>query len=273
MNNSSLLPSSNDMDSTFNDLVVKAVKNTPSFPKVSGSKFKNFCQDLALVSVGFRTAFLVDTFSISLETVQLFVLELRNANPQSTNIVALFHEDLCQLFFCHLPQLAARMAEAEGANPWTRFLRRPTGLPVENDPALSILPTSIATACRDIIENSTESLVNVTISRLNVSEMIALAGFLLEYPISYFPCEDDTESFLASVPLDVFTCSGDFITEDGHQWSSVFMKFSRPSGMAPSVFSLSQLLKDRFENRCRLLKAVCQIRIECFETTMDRVAL
>lgn len=64
-------------------------------------------------------------------------------------------------------------------------------------------PTFVRALCESILEDNVA--FNVSISRLSAHNMIALTGFLLEYPIAYYP-EEEQVAFLANVPLDVFEC-------------------------------------------------------------------
>jgi len=81
------------MDSRISRVVADAMKATPSFPKIKRNVFNNFCDDLALVASGFRwvlytdsnsilivsqrTAYLVDTFSVSQATANHFTTNLQ----------------------------------------------------------------------------------------------------------------------------------------------------------------------------------------------------
>lgn len=44
------------------------------------------------------------------------------------------------------------------------------------------------------------------ISSLSDHQMIALAGYLLEYPVSYYPVASSEDAVLRDTPLDVYEC-------------------------------------------------------------------
>jgi len=167
-------------------------------------------------------------------------------------------------------QLKARVFEAE-SNPWTTFLAidpdTTTGYPVDT-------PTSLLSICQDILTEPRASHFNTSCSRLEIAEMIALAGFLLEYPVSYFPMgsiEIDGTAFFPNVVMDVFTCT--ISPWDKEQQSHIFMKFSRPSDVEPSVQELLERLKLRFESRLQYTTMPCTLQIHWESISMDRLAL
>ncbi|KAF8517431.1 hypothetical protein BU17DRAFT_49899 [Hysterangium stoloniferum] len=99
---------------------------------------------------------------------------------------------------------------------------------------------------------------------------IALAGFLLEYPVSYLPDPDpNNKSLLSNIALDVFECSIAFL-----QTSHVFMRFSRPASLAPLAGVLANMLQERFHNRI-YAAGIEEMTIDISHrtVTMDRVAL
>ena len=68
------------------------------------------------------------------------------------------------------------------------------------------MPTALFAICNDIMTDPCPFSFDTSISKLGVAEMIAFTGFLLEYPISYFPMTMDSTAFFPNEPLDVFTC-------------------------------------------------------------------
>jgi hypothetical protein len=64
-------------------------------------------------------------------------------------------------------------------------------------------------ACQMILDGwMNHSLAfHTSISSLSPPQMIALAGYLLEYPISYHPvCSNGEDAFLRDIPLNVYEC-------------------------------------------------------------------
>lgn len=94
---------------------------------------------------------------------------------------------------------------------------------------------------------------------LDLTDIVPLAAFLLEYPVAYVPASADQTSFLEGVPLDVYQCT--FVSRpagsqcpDSTNVEHSLLKFSCPSIVGSVEAELSpprlvERLKSRFGAR------------------------
>ncbi|KAF8510865.1 hypothetical protein JB92DRAFT_2937972 [Gautieria morchelliformis] len=250
-------------------LVRRAVNNTPFLPRVSSKNLQLFCTDIALIALGFRTAYLLDLFSISETTARHFGATLRQVDPVFRDVLLLFHTDMEQVFFLNASLLHDRHTEALSETPWTSFLyltSDPQGVPGN--------PTEIHAACQMILDGWVDqsSAFHTSISSLSPPQMIALAGYLLEYPISYCPVGSNEDAFLHDIPLHVYECI--LIPCGSDIPRHTFMKFSCPAAGEGSSRALVDKIERRFERRLGPLQPVWgEVKVNCETKTLDRVAL
>ncbi|KAF8579819.1 hypothetical protein K439DRAFT_351937 [Ramaria rubella] len=225
-----------------------------------------------------RTGYLLDVFSISETTAREFGVKLQKADLLFKDLLSVFHSALEQLFFINMSLLQVRIKEAHSTTPWTSFMHL---TPISQEPFSEVPPEILLTLTACTHPTFTSPPLTTAISPLTPAQSIALAGFLLEYPVAYFPSEMDTQGsdaqFLHNVPLHVFEC----ILLPGPGSSSsrhTFMKFSCPRSRIDGG-TLATKIKQRFEDRLAQLSSsslggqwqTVEVRYET--RTLDRVAL
>lgn len=103
--------------------------------------------------------------------------------------------------------------------------------------------------------------------------LIPLAGYLLEYPISYVPISNTQTDYLAGVELDVYECF--VLTTNGRH---TLLKFSCPTavGLKELAFGTESMvakLELVYGERIESLNQGWKIEMYHERTTLDRVAL
>jgi len=102
-------------------LVFAAVNATVTFPGISPSICQKFCYDIAIVSIGIRTAYLLDLFSLPEAAAREFIATLRK-EPPFGDLIILYHEHAGQSFFVNTSLLQDRLKEATGSTtPMDQF--------------------------------------------------------------------------------------------------------------------------------------------------------
>ena len=158
----------------------------------------------------------------------------------------------------------------------------------------SIPPTEIHTISQTILNDCMEQspTFHTCISSFSSPQMIAFAGYLLEYPASYYPVASSPDAFLCDTPLEVYECiliPSVFVQQRFVLWNHScyysimrylflsrhsFMKFSRPGGDRDSSGTLVDMIQRRFKKRLGQLHTEwVDVKVICDTITLDRVAL
>ena len=105
--------------------------------------------------------------------------------------------------------------------------------------------------------------------------LVPLAGFLLEYPVSYVPTSADQAIFLSSTPLNIFECII-FLPGDLAYSEHIMFKFSCPAQanldrrLNPGF--ISETLQSRFTERLKDIEG-SRIEVRHHVETLGNVAL
>ncbi|KAJ7069722.1 hypothetical protein C8F01DRAFT_1113737 [Mycena amicta] len=242
--------------------IQESLARQPTLRQSSLHKRKLFALDLALIALGFRTAWLVDT--VAVENPERVFADLLNILRTS-----LKHQDLFKnvehvlepssqySFFVNTYQLdRSSLTDVQFI-----FLRDSTPELLAHPPA-DVQSTLAAL-----------KLTNLFPPDLTSRTLIPIAAVLLGYPVAYCIPEAPTSAFLARTPLDVYTCS-----VRGPNWPHphTMLKFSCPAELAANAEHLEPIqivsrLKAQFEPRATELGL--ELVIVHHTETLDRVAL
>lgn len=135
---------------------------------------------------------------------------------------------------------------------------------------------ALSELCRDsLLARTFPPTANVVLSlspTLEITDIVPLAAYLLEYPVAYVPCSEEQTSFLAGAALDVYECT--FQAAEAH----ILLKFSCPSGIGElhpelSAGRLVESLRHRFGLRLRAAGLPDNLIVQHHMKTYDRVSL
>lgn len=205
--------------------------------------------------------------------------------PAFNTVVLVQEPQSAQLFFVNTTLLRERcsLRDSERAqqppgcatDPWVRFVR------LREDPVLMPAPparvlAALSELCRDsLLARTFPPTANVVLSlspTLEITDIVPLAAYLLEYPVAYVPCSEEQTSFLAGAALDVYECT--FQAAEAH----IVLKFSCPSGIGElhpelSAGRLVESLRHRFGLRLRAAGLPDNLIVQHHMKTYDRVSL
>ncbi|KZT09131.1 uncharacterized protein LAESUDRAFT_695733 [Laetiporus sulphureus 93-53] len=213
--------------------------------------------------------------------------------PAFNDIILVLEENTDQIFFmnvtllqsqCQLPYCGDIPPSPECAiSDWTSFVRL-ADPPVLMPAPPSRIPILHSELCERAKLDRSHTAVALSLSpTLDITEVVPLAAVLLEYPIAYVPISSDQSSFLAGVPLDVYTCAlVQPFRDDGRTakvtQEHILMRFSCPCGIGQREAELSpsrttERLKDRFGGRLSGAGCSDDLIVRHTMETHDRVSL
>ncbi|KZT37828.1 hypothetical protein SISSUDRAFT_1062494 [Sistotremastrum suecicum HHB10207 ss-3] len=234
---------------SFEDLVdAVRVSAQSTIKKVSRGALESFSVDVALVALGIRSGFLIDTFSPWFEEMTLFI-EILHSSTHSESLLLLADDDSSNYFIVNSCLLAARVDSElpeSDPSPWTTFIFLDKVISSHPRPSPAVMNHIGAIASQD-------NHPTLPPTRLCTEDAISLAGFLLEYPFSYRPSDLSTNSNpLGGIPLLLYECS--LVSSTSSTSRHSLMKFSCPLQLSIDVLSLAsdiiqECLLARFRER------------------------
>ncbi|KAF9817290.1 hypothetical protein IEO21_03550 [Rhodonia placenta] len=193
--------------------------------------------------------------------------------PAFNNVVLVQEPQSAQLFFVNAALLRERCSLRDPEKA-----QQPPGC--ATDPWMPAPPARVLAAlaelCRDsLLARTFPPTANVVLSlspTLEITDIVPLAAYLLEYPVAYVPCSEGQTSFLAGAALDVYECT--FQAAEAH----ILLKFSCPSGIGElhpelSAGRLAESLRHRFGLRLRAAGLPDNLIVQHHTKTYDRVSL
>ncbi|KIM89222.1 hypothetical protein PILCRDRAFT_2484 [Piloderma croceum F 1598] len=235
----------------------------PKALRPSSIKLKQFSDDVLLVALAIRTAYLVDAIQVA-ENPDIPVFE----------DVTLWHDpSSSQTFFVNVSLLSKTYRDLQSSEPpWTAFIRL-------NEPP-TLAPGNIVQVLADIVTQTFNNPISVISSQeLTQDLMIPVAAILLEYPVAYVPTSGagDQTAFLSRELLDVYECllmNAGIGTHNRH----TLMKFSCPNVIGVEHTELSphrliERMKERFVPRLQVVDSHTTLDIQVLAGKFDRVAL
>ncbi|KAF8321477.1 uncharacterized protein EI90DRAFT_2504929 [Cantharellus anzutake] len=204
------MSSSNSREAQF-EHIVSALRN--SLGAASGRVRRVFLDairktavEFQFVAIGLRQACLVDSVSVDRLILDDVVGQLRKISSGFEGTFVLQEPSSSQVFLVNANILLAELRN--GRPTETHFITAsdvPKRIPCPRGvrSALSFLEERF----RDV--GASDCIIGVDLPPMSTSDAIALAGYLLEYPVSYAPVLDTAQSqvFLSNVPLKLVNVS------------------------------------------------------------------
>ncbi|KAK7048051.1 thioredoxin-domain-containing protein [Favolaschia claudopus] len=221
-----------------------------------------FALDLALIALGCRCAWLVDVTVVQ-DAEQVYADFLRflcqGHGAIFENVRHIYEASSQQSFFFNTQLCRELVRSISDDTAYVRFVF----LKQHGEPELlKHPPPDVLSALLTLSE--TQELP----PSLAQHTLIPLAGVLLGYPVAYVPDSiSESSTFLAQVPLDVYTCHA-----RSPSWTSphTFLKFSCPAVLVDREQIVASLMV-RFEPR--LDELGIRLDVAYSREVMDRVAL
>ncbi|KLO15974.1 hypothetical protein SCHPADRAFT_938288 [Schizopora paradoxa] len=240
-----------------------------------------FVVNLALVTLGIRGSYLIDTFVVEEpESAFIIILEaLNKAAPTIFSALRVAYESESGQCF-----LLNRSVLATNATKWYNG----TCVLLTDEPSVMELPPTLLRTVQDLLqyfEDSSHSIYRFP-PNLGRQILIPLAGVLLEYPVAYMPTSDEQTIFLPGVALDVYHCT--LSLECAHDLKKAalpntiaehsLLRFSCPvcvgeSNKPLSPSSIERQVGGLFRDRLSLLEDKWTLKMSHEIVTLDRVAL
>jgi len=208
---------------------------------------ESFVKNVALVLQGIRTAYLIDCIDLTLEFLEEFLLTLSSElNESHRGLARVLKDGQSQVYIINETLLKERMRTRK-VNPWTQFCL----ISPESFEVCSLL--SPLEDVLDVLENSLNSApekISITLAEFEPKTGVSLAGFLLEYPLSYYPLDSEIRS-LDGISLRIFEATLIQDLTHGPTRSQQLMKFSIPVNLLEKLecilnVSVSEAVRRRF---------------------------
>ncbi|KZS93671.1 hypothetical protein SISNIDRAFT_549490 [Sistotremastrum niveocremeum HHB9708] len=255
---------------SFEDLVdAVRVSAQSTIKKVSRGALESFSVDVALVALGIRSGFLIDTFSPWFEEMTVFIETLQSKSRHFESLALLTDDDSSNHFIPWTSFIF--LAKDLSTPPLHSFVYDQLQISSQSRPSPTVM-----NHIRAITDQDTHPFMPPT--RLCTKDAISLAGFLLEYPFSYRPSDLSVNSNpLGGVPLLLYECSLVSSTSS----TPSLMKFSFPLQLSidvPSFASdiIQECLLERFRKRLSespVLLPWTDVDVTFIPITLNHVAL
>ncbi|KII90602.1 hypothetical protein PLICRDRAFT_52328 [Plicaturopsis crispa FD-325 SS-3] len=270
-------------------VVYETARIIPEFRKSSHVRLRSFSEDVALVALSVRSAYLVDAIAVSSRALTALVVKLRQSekgifSSRFKQLIQVHDLESEQSFLANAPMLMAisdslqyqSIVQGEPSVPsdnslWTRFVV----LDVEPH-LIQRPPHALFSAVQGVCENWRASQMPsyALPSGLDQQTLVPLAGVLLGYPVAYVPVSASQTAFLPGALLDVYECILVHLQGRRH----TLLKFSCPSSVAlenPSLApaALVASITHVFKSRLADLNAGIDLKVLHHTAAFDRVAL
>jgi len=243
--------------------------------RVSRRATNNLIKDFRLVLHGVRTAYLIDSVDFPEDLLIDYLREVMSifSDPLYGQLRILQDVSNMQVYIINLDLLRESLSP-ENIHSWVQYCCiGQQGYELvdrleETDRVLEKLAASLI---------SEPDRISIPLEEVQPNIGVALAGFLLEYPIAYFPPSQGCNS-LGGVPLRVY----ESILADSHhpERRLPLMKFSCPAALSSDLeavlgSSISDAIQSRFVPRLGILSSseLTDLTTQVSNVTLDVVVL
>ncbi|KAG8880427.1 hypothetical protein FRB97_000791 [Tulasnella sp. 331] len=245
-------------------------------------KIRQFSLDLLLVACGFREM-LGNADDKATQGIDLLLMD---STQNFHHVIFVSTYDQSQTFAINVPALVTAIQDE-----WTTFVPLRSQLGLEGIGYNFTMPLFVEIAVAKIMALGDSDLpAHCTLDDLDAGSLVALAGLLLEYPVSYHPTplnaslpqiegdEDDFGPLLSGIEVHVFRCTVDVISPLHDSRRHEFMKFSCPTSVAQALEArcgqtFANRIVARWKDRLPRITASGTITVEIQTATFDRLAL